>query len=193
MPPRTGLVIGIHQQELDFGRQVASILPAKDIRIIQIDQGLPQQDSFKDRGYYYSIYHQEIYLQLHQQIKNKVDLLMELHTGINEAGRCTDIFCGDRVLLDRLKNTFSQMMNQTGQYPALRIFKISRPSAKAQADSGCFPVCHTIIPCRVWESPNYAYVGVEVYLTEAGKGRPADWRYGAELIEGVIRSCYHCA
>ena len=60
---RTGLVIGIHKKELGFGRQVAAILPETDIRIVQIDQGLPQQESFNGRGYYYSAFHREIYLQ----------------------------------------------------------------------------------------------------------------------------------
>ncbi len=60
---RTGLVIGIHQKELGFGRQVAAILPAKNIRIVQIDQGLPQQDSFEGKRYYYGVFHREIYLQ----------------------------------------------------------------------------------------------------------------------------------
>ncbi|MFO7684996.1 MAG: hypothetical protein R6V60_02795 [Desulfobacterales bacterium] len=60
---RTGLVIGIHQKELGFGRQVAAILPAKNIRIVQIDQALPQQDSFKGKRFYYSVFHREIYLQ----------------------------------------------------------------------------------------------------------------------------------
>jgi hypothetical protein len=73
---RTGLVIGIHQKELAFGRQVAAILPPKNIRIVQIDQGLPQQDSFEGKRYYYGVFHREIYLQLHQQLKKKIDLLI---------------------------------------------------------------------------------------------------------------------
>ena len=186
---RAGLVIGIHKKELDFGRQVAAILPETDIRIVQIDQGLPQQESFNRRGYYYSTFHREIYLQLHQQVKNKIDLMIDLHTGINESGRCADIFCNDERLLGRIRKTLNKSkMNISENSQAVRLFKITTVSSEAHVPSSSFPVCHTIIPDSVWESAHYSYVGLEIYLQEAGKGKQADWIYGARLVEIIIKA-----
>jgi len=186
---RTGLVIGIHKKELGFGRQVAAILPETYIRIIQIDQGLPQQKSFNGRGYYYSAFHREIYLQLHQQVKSKIDLLIDLHTGINEPGCCADIFCSDKHLLGRIKETLNESrMNFFDHSQAVRLYKITTVSSKEHAASSRFPVCHTIIPHTVWESAQYSYVGLEIYLQEAGKGKQADWVYGTGLVESIIKA-----
>jgi hypothetical protein len=189
MDIRTGLVIGIHKKELDFGRQVAAILPEPDIRVVQIDQGLPQQESFNGKGYYYSTFHREIYLQLHQQIKNKIDLLIDLHTGINEFGRCADIYCSDSHFLYRFKETrMASTMNQPEPSKAVRLFEIKTVSSGVPAQSSGFPVCHTIIPGQVWEAAKYSYVGLEVYLKETGKGQPEDWYYAVRLIEDIIQA-----
>jgi hypothetical protein len=186
---RTGLVIGIHQKELAFGRQVAAILPPKNIRIVQIDQGLPQQDSFEGKRYYYGVFHREIYLQLHQQLKKKIDLLIDLHTGINEAGRCADIFCCDAHLLGRLKKTVDKCAVSRFRRPQpIRLVEIAAASSQKHATAGCFPVCHTIIPRAVWKSANYSYVGLEIYLQHKGQGQRADWIYGAGLVESIIKA-----
>jgi hypothetical protein len=103
----TALVIGIHKKELAFGCRVAEALPRAGIRIVRIDQGLPQEESFNGRGYYYSAFHREIYLQLHQQVKTEIRLLIDLHTGINESGRCADIYCSDHHLLVKLKKSLN--------------------------------------------------------------------------------------
>jgi len=186
---RTGLVIGIHKKELDFGRQVAANLSETDIKIIKIDQGLPQQESFNNRGYYYSTFHREIYLQLHQQVKNKIDLMIDLHTGINESGRCADIFCNDEYLLEKIKKTQNKNnVNISGDSQVIRFFKITKVSLKKDAASSNFPVCHTIIPASIWESAPYSYIGLEIYLQEPGNGRQADWSYGAMLVKRIINS-----
>ncbi len=186
----TGLVIGIHKKELDFGKQVAAILPETDIRTVQIDQGLPQQESFNRRGYYYSTFHREIYLQLHQQVKNKIDLMIDLHTGINESGRCADIFCNDDYMLEMIEKTLNKSkINFSEDSQAVRLFKITDVSPKEPvSSSSSFPVCHTIIPGSVWESANYTYVGLEIYLQKAGKGKQADWDYGAKLAKIIINA-----
>ena len=186
---RTGLVIGIHKKELDFGRQVAANLPETDIKIVQIDQGLPQQESFNGRGYYYSTFHREIYLQVHQQVKNKIDLMIDLHTGINESGRCADIFCSDERLLSRIKKTLNKSkVNLSENSQAVRLFEITTVSSEKHAASSSFPVCHTIIPGCIWESAPYSYVGLEIYLQEPGKGKQDDWHYGAGLVEVIIKA-----
>lgn len=186
---RTGLVIGIHKQELDFGLQVAAILAGTAIRVIQIDHGLPQQASFDGKGYYYSAFHREIYLQLHQQVKNKLDLLIDLHTGVNESGRCADIFCNDMLLLDKLnKILYDYKESRNGQEQSVRLVEIASESSRKHAKAGGFPVCYTIIPGSVWKSAKYSYVGLEIYLQDTGKGNEEDWLYGASLIESIIKA-----
>ena len=184
---RAGLVIGIHKKELDFGRKVAANLSETDIKIIQIDQGLPQQEAFHNRGYYYSTFHREIYLQLHQQVKNKIDLMIDLHTGINESGRCADFFRNDECLLNRIQKTLNKKkVNISNNSQAIHFFKITTISSKEHSASKSFPVCHTIIPGSIWESAPYSYVGLEIYLQEPGKGKQADWSYGAMLVKSII-------
>lgn len=184
---RTCLVIGIHQKELYFGRQVAAILDRLDIRVVRIDHGLPQREVFESRWNYYSIFHREIYLQTHQQLKNKIDLLIDLHTGINETGRCADIFCADTRLLHRLRQTIGDNAPMPwGHCQSVRCVQIANASSAQMLPTGSFPICHTIIPRTVWESTKYTYVGLEIYLPSAGDGDQADWKYGARIVENIV-------
>ena len=186
---RTCLVIGVHKKELGFGRQVADLFGQTDIRVVRIDKGLPQQESFIGRGFYYGAFHREMYLQLHQQMKNKIDLLIDLHTGINETGRCADIYCGDRHLLGRLEKTLNGNETEFIDFSqAIRLFEITTVSSTVAAESTGFPVCHTIIPSTVWKTARYSYVGLEIYLPKAGNGKQADWVYGADIIDGIIKA-----
>ena len=100
MDQRPVLVIGIHREELGFGSMVAKQLVSEDIGLIRIDKGLSHEKSWYRSGFYHSAAHREIYLQLHQQVKGKTHFVIDLHTGINEAGRCADVLCaGIRLLL----------------------------------------------------------------------------------------------
>lgn len=186
---RAGLVIGIHKPELGFGLQVAAMLAGSGIRIVQIDQGLPQQGSFNGKGYYYGAFHREIYLQVHQQVKGKLDLLIDLHTGINETCRCADLFCADIHLLGRLKKILNVCKpDLSNRLPALRLFEIISDSTRERENAGSFPVCHTIIPPVVWDSAKYSYVGLEIYLQDTGKGNESDWAYGVGIVKSIIKA-----
>ena len=48
----TALVIGIHREELAFGKQVAAILQGSEIHVVQIDTGLSHKRSHYRSGFY---------------------------------------------------------------------------------------------------------------------------------------------
>lgn len=158
---RIVLVIGIHHKELIFGRQVAESISMPGLRVIQIDNGLRRQDAFKDKGFYYSTYHREIYLQLHQQIRKKCDLLIDLHTGSIEQGVAADIYCGDPVFLDRLKKSTRKNLWDSPVY----LLRIVEENKLYDYTDDNFKACHTIIPKRIWSGKDYLYAGLEIYLS----------------------------
>ncbi len=79
------LIIGVHKAELPFGREVAKIvLRSKvipNLKVIEIEEGLGQPHTFRDRKFFYDAFHKEIYLQIYQQSKNRHDLILDLHAG----------------------------------------------------------------------------------------------------------------
>ncbi len=101
------IVIGIHQEELAFGERVVELLDGSGIDVLRIEQGLSSRRPVFDDLFYYTTQHQEIYLQLRQQIKKRCDLLIDLHSGINESGACADIFCKHVNMLDCLKTVYN--------------------------------------------------------------------------------------
>ena len=46
---------------------------------------------------------------------------------------------------------------------------------------------------RVFRSPAFSYVGMEIYLAHAGRGQPSDWTFARDLIGVVARAATHCA
>ena len=185
---RAGLVIGIHKEELGFGQQVAERLSLPGVRVLQIDQGLPQRQSFSGKTYYYNAFHREIYMQIHQQVKNQVDLLIDLHTGINEQGRCADLFCRDTDMLVQFDDELlGSMKGAADSQRSLRLFEITSDLAEKDTSGHRFPACRTIIPSAVWKSNKYLYLGLEVYLPDVGMGEERDWNATADLVEAIVR------
>ncbi len=171
----TALVVGVHREELAFGEQVIRLMEGSGIHIVKIDNGLSHDRSYYRSGFYHSTAHQEMYLQLHQQLAGKeIALVIDLHTGINETGRCADILSADTALLGRL-----DVLLATEEE---RLYEIIPFDGKKRNGKNVFPACHTIIPQKVWDSREYTYTGLEIYLCEAGQGVVSDWEYAAGLI-----------
>ncbi|HHD56419.1 MAG TPA: hypothetical protein ENK89_01920, partial [Desulfobulbaceae bacterium] len=148
---RPVLVIGIHREELGFGSMVAKQLVSEDIDLIRIDKGLSHEKSWYRSGFYHSAAHREMYLQLHQQLKGKTHFVIDLHTGINEAGRCADILCSDirmlRFMQEKLDAITSHPLSPPGEE---RLYQIIEPDTRPSKGERFFPACHTIIPMSVW-------------------------------------------
>jgi hypothetical protein len=181
----TALVIGVHKEELSFGKQVTRLMAESGIHIVTIDNGLSHDRSYYRSGFYHSTAHREMYLQLHQQlVGKKVVLVIDLHTGINETGRCADILSADTTLLERmdvlLKGVGKHIFSAPGEE---RLYEIILPDAKSRNENDSISACHTIIPQKVWNAHEYTYVGLEIYFREAGQGFSSDWEYAAGLIQ----------
>ena len=191
---RTVLVVGVHQRERDYGQNVARILSDSDIKMLCIDKGLPQKTEFDGNPLYYSAYLREIYLQLHQQIKKKFGLMIDLHTGINETERCADIFCSDTKLLDKIDKLLRKNTNNDfSDDGPIHLIKITEKTSRKKnirrkKPQNIYPICHSGIPKCVWKTNKYLYIGLEIYLQNPGKGTEKDWRYGSWLINTILKA-----
>lgn len=185
---RVALVIGVHSEELAFGSQVAWKLDSS-VHVVRITNGLSHEKSLYQSGFYYSAAHQEMYLQIHQQLKGKIDLVIDLHTGINDSGRCADILSADTRLLRCMQTTLAAIIDHPFSPPdEERLYRITSSDERRTEDAPLFPVCHTIIPEQVWNNREYIYAGLEIYLHEPGKGTAGDCDYAFQLIH-LLSSC----
>ena len=185
----TLLVTGIHREELTFGDHVAALFDTDTIDIMRIPQGIPQTRSGTRNPFYCDTQHREIYLQLRQQIKGRYRLLIDLHCGINESGRCADIFCHDKPFLACL----SKQPAIAGAVPAVRLINIVESNAHThENDRGEIAAAdaYTRIPREVWSDDNCIYVGIEIYLPQDNDGTEEDWHFSRTLIDN-IRVCTH--
>lgn len=98
------LVIGIHEEERQFDEQIARRLRQGQIDVLCIPKGIPQEKRPGEASFYHRLRHREIYLQLRQQVLSRYDMILDLHTGIDETGRCADVYCRVNALLDFLKS-----------------------------------------------------------------------------------------
>ena len=185
------IVIGIHQEELAFGERVVELLDGSGIDVLRIEQGLSSKKPVFDDLFYYTTQHQEIYLQLRQQIKKRCALLIDLHSGINESGACADIFCKHVNMLDCLKTVFKKCSNIHSPLPGpirlTRIIEHSEEILDTKIRNQGYPVCLTVIPQAVWASKAFIYVGLEIYLPEPNAGTMEDWRFTAEIVESILK------
>ena len=194
------IVIGIHREELAFGERVAELLEESGIEVLRIEQGLSGKNPVFDDLFYYTTQHQEIYLQLRQQIKKRYDLLIDLHSGINESGACADIFCKHVDLLNCLKTVSKKCSNIRCALPGpIRLTRIIENSEEIddtaegnkETDTKIrvqgYPVCLTVIPQAVWASKDFIYVGLEIYLPRPDAGTMEDWQFTKEIVESILK------
>lgn len=177
----TLLVTGIHREELGFGDRVAALVAPEKIDVLRIPRGISNSRTGTDDAFYYSTEHREIYLQLRQQVKGRYRLLIDLHSGLNDAGHCADVYCADEGFLQCLAA-------RTRHNNAVRVIKIIAPGrAESQtvigsnADKGA----RTWIPRKLWDGSDCLYVGLEVYLTHEGDGEKADWLFTRDMINQI--------
>ncbi|MCP5426022.1 MAG: hypothetical protein H6970_13290 [Gammaproteobacteria bacterium] len=184
----TLLVTGIHREELEFGDQVAALLDTHQIGVMRIPEGISHTRPGSEDLFYYNTRHREIYLQLRQQVKAHYRLLIDLHCGLNETGRCADVYCRDPWLLHGV----AQASKPLGLGERLRVVRILGDSEEVEPPDD-FPDillwARTPIPEQIWNNRRFLYVGLEIYLADTGAGQAEDWRYARDLIETVR----HCA
>lgn len=187
---KTILIIGVHLEELPFGKLVAEGAGEMGIDVLRIKHGLSNDRHLHRDFYYYKMFHRELYSQIHRQIQGVYDLAIDLHSGINETGCCVDILCYDINFLDRLNAALKNKF-QDGRRPpeTIRLLQIVKDSTMFPERGGIsYPVCRSFIPETVWRARHYLYVGLEIYLPHAGKGSPEDWLFARQMVK-CIHDC----
>lgn len=170
-PPQTLLVIGIHREELAFGQAVAAGLADRRIDVLAIPEGLPGRHPRQDERFRHDTLHHELYLQLLPHARGR-RLLIDLHTGLDRQGPCADIYC-------RVPERFASLAARHTGAQAPRLVRLGAGGA------GHFPDGSTIIPAEIWRNPHCLYVGLEIYLPQAGAGSAADQAYAGDLVRAL--------
>lgn len=183
----TLLVIGIHREELAFGDRVADTLDQSAIDVMRIPAGISNSRTGADDAFYFKTRHREIYLQLHQQVKNRYRLLIDLHCGTRSQSRYAEIFSHEESLNGCL-NAVIAKMGWSGQVRVIKIIAQGITSIDNGVKHEKDPKAITWIPEKVWADRTFRYVGLEVYLADGDLGTPSDWSFARELIE-AIRGC----
>ncbi|MGD9919029.1 MAG: hypothetical protein AB7U46_13505 [Paenirhodobacter sp.] len=180
------LVTGIHRVELAFGDHVASG-PGMP-QVMRIPHGIARPRRGPGDAFLSRTQHREIYLQLYQQIAGRYRLVIDLHQGLDEAGRSAEIFCNDSQFLARCEARLACRSDRLNA----RLVRIAAPASGAETTpeprGATDAAAYTWIPRKLWEGRAPLYVGVEVYLPRDGEGEDDDWSFGRDLI-GEICAC----
>lgn len=180
---RTVLILGIHREELAFGEAVAAGMDPARIDRLRIPEGVSGARPTQDQAFYYRTTHRELYGQILRQVRDRYDLVIDLHCGINEPGRCADLYSCDSSLLRCVCAAADRppMLTPGAVRPVL--LGAGDPSA---ADRPGALRALTVIPEEIWRNPGFTYLGIEVFLPAAGAGDPDDWALARRLIDGAI-------
>jgi len=163
------LVIGIHREELAFGRAVAALVDRSRIDVLEIPEGLPGRNPRADEHFQHGKLHRELYLQLLPHMR-RYRMMIDLHTGLDEGGPCADLYTLDPARLTSFLHE-----------PAARLIQLG-------AESRQYPHGITVIPPEVWHAPDCLYVGLEIYLAKVGAGETAEHHYARALIESLAHA-----
>lgn len=169
--PATLLVIGIHREELAFDQAVAASLDPASMQVLAIPDGLSGRHPRADQGFHWDTLYRALYLQLRPHVRGQHRLLIDLHTGIDEAAPCADLYSRDPARL------VAALARRDALAPPPRLITLG----DAAIESGA----QTVIPDAVWNDPDCLYVGMEIYLAEPGPGRSAEREYARALIAAL--------
>ncbi|QVL48205.1 MAG: hypothetical protein KFB96_21670 [Thiocapsa sp.] len=181
--PPVLLVIGAHRGELGFGERVAARLDPATFAVLRIPLGLSGQRPLPDELTSWRQRHGELYLQILERVQPGQQLIIDLHTGIDELRRSADVFCAAPNLLARIASAGPvdgdpvrgiQLVADTGG--ALADLAGVRP----------FPLARPDLPPLVWDRATPRYVGVEVYVACEGSGSPDDHAFAADLLRRIV-------
>jgi hypothetical protein len=180
--PPVLLVIGAHRGELGFGEQVAAHLDPATFDVLRIPLGLSGQRPLPDELASWRRRHGELYLQILERVQPGQQLLIDLHTGIDELRRSADVFCAAPSLLARIAAA-----GPVDGDP-VRVIQLVADTSGALGDSAVvrpFPLARPDLPPMVWDRVTPRYVGVEIYIAREGSGGPDDHAFAADLLRRI--------
>ncbi|RKT44971.1 hypothetical protein [Thiocapsa rosea] len=183
--PPVLLVIGAHRGELGFGEQVAARLDPATFAVLRIPLGLSGQRPLPDELASWRRRHGELYLQILERVKPGQQLIIDLHTGIDELRRSADVFCAAQSLLARIASAGPL------DGDPVRGIQLVADTGGAFADlAGVrpfpFPLARPDLPPMVWDRATPRYVGVEVYIAREGSGSPDEHAFAADLLRRIV-------
>lgn len=151
------VVIGARREELGFGERVAEGL-GPGIAVLRIPQGISGHRPRPDEVFYYETRHRELYLlQLRQQVRGRYKLVIDLHRGVNQPGRCADVYCrdpgllrcGQRAALHRYgRRNGTRLVRRAAGLPLTKILR--RPSSTGYSTSSSWALCISSEPAGRW-------------------------------------------
>lgn len=180
------VVIGIHREELAFGREVLGGLDPGEVDVLEIPEGLSGRRPLPDECFRHRALHRALYLQLLPHLDPGHRLLVDLHAGFDDAGPSADLLCAQASLQSRL----ALALEATSMPGCGEAMTTLRECVRVITLDPRQPVhASTVIPEAVWNNPGFAYLGVEVYLPDDAQGRAR----GVVLARRVIRLAGRCA
>ncbi len=187
------LVIGAHREELSFGERVAEGLDPR-IDVLRIPVGISGHWPRPDEVFYYETRHRELYLQLRQQVRGRYKLVIDLHRGINQAGRCADVYSRDAELLQCVQHAAKGHYGSDMGASLVQVVRLASRAEICRVNSTAHPASppagpfgKTVIPAGVWDSNKFLYVGIEIYLACDGQGDAEDWSFARRLVLDTVR------
>ena len=175
----TLVVIGIHREELAFGREVVRGLSTHEVDVLEISEGLSGRRPLPDQSFRHQTLHAALYLQLPPHLRPQHRLLIDLHSGFDALGPSADLISADVTLCECLRIGVSQVPGLEYELEVgvlrgeVRIVPLG-DSAEVHA--------RTVIPQRIWDNPAFTYLGLELYLPETVVGHGRSVRLAQHLI-----------
>jgi hypothetical protein len=171
------LVIGIHREELAFGRTVAEGLDPQKIQVLTIPEGLSGKRPLLDQQFKYNTLHQALYRQLLPSVQGRHTLLLDLHTGSDPAGPSADLICADA-------DWRTALTAEIANHPELAKHDVR---IVALGSKTTLPHAQTVIPKQIWNNSSFTYLGMEIYLPASTEGQLHACNLARELVKVVSK------
>lgn len=169
--PSILLVVGIHREELAFGRAVAAGLAPGAVDLLVVGEGLSGRHPRADQRFHWDTLHRALYLQLPPHVRPRHRLLVDLHAGLDSRAPSADLYCRDTARLGALLDATAPPV------PAPRLVPLRESHGGLCAE--------TVIPPEIWRDLPCLYVGMEIYLAQPGAGSPEEQGYGRALVAAL--------
>ena len=180
--PEVLVVIGAHRDELAFGEQATERLDTERFSVLRIPSGLSGDHPTPDQRGAFRRRHHALYLQLLDHVAPHHRLLIDLHSGLNQAGHCGDVLCADHRLLDCIAARAAELDGR------VRCVRLVSDTSKVEPPEPPRLIARPEIPEAVWNPRDLTYVGIEVYLRAQGVGDPREQRFAESLLE-LVADC----
>ncbi len=198
------LVVGVHREERAFGEAVAAELPAGQFDLLRIEHGLSGRRPGPGERDLYRQRHRALYAQIVEHIKPAHRLVVDLHTGFDEAGPCADVLCAETGLLACIqrRGPVDMLAEERRAMDLVRAVQLvtgqhSQAGATGAADAAvgrqppppgtAWPRVRPDIPDAVCCADRHLYIGLEIYLPDAENDSGNAVGFGAAVVRAAVR------